>query len=173
VKDALQKINHMQTDGVIGRYAIGGAVGAALYLEPAATIDLDIFVTLPAVSGGLVTLTPIYEYLQLRGAKVVGEYIEMDGWPVQFLPASNALEEEALKESVHIPVEGVMTWVMSAEHLVAIALRTGRSKDHTRVLQFLERSAVDQPKLRRIIDKHGLTEKWDQFQRRYLKGVNE
>ena len=30
----------MQADGVIGKYAIGGAVGATFYLEPAATLDL-------------------------------------------------------------------------------------------------------------------------------------
>ena len=34
----------MQTDGVIGKYPFGGAVGATFYLEPFATIDIDIFV---------------------------------------------------------------------------------------------------------------------------------
>jgi hypothetical protein len=33
----------MQSDGVIERYAIGGAVGATFYLEPIATLDVDIF----------------------------------------------------------------------------------------------------------------------------------
>ena len=31
----------MRTDGVIGKYAIGGAVGATFYLEPSATLDID------------------------------------------------------------------------------------------------------------------------------------
>src|SRR5271165_913760 len=93
VKATLESINRMQADGIIGKYAIGGAVGATLYLEPAATMDLDIFVTLPTVSGGsLLSLAPIYEYLKLRGSKVVDEYIEIGGWPVQFLPPSNDLE---------------------------------------------------------------------------------
>ncbi len=35
---------------------------------------------------------------------------------------------------------------MSAEHLVAIALRTGRPKDHNRILQFVEQDAVNQQK---------------------------
>ena len=30
----------MQADGVIERYAIGGAVGATFYLQPVATLDL-------------------------------------------------------------------------------------------------------------------------------------
>jgi len=43
----------MQAGGVIEKYAIGGAVGATLYLEPAATLDVDIFVTLPTIPGSL------------------------------------------------------------------------------------------------------------------------
>lgn len=33
-KETLAVINQMQADGVIGKYATGGAVGATLYLEP-------------------------------------------------------------------------------------------------------------------------------------------
>ncbi len=32
----------------MGKYAIGGAVGATLYLEPAAALDVDVFITLSA-----------------------------------------------------------------------------------------------------------------------------
>jgi hypothetical protein len=42
VKATLEAINQMQADGIIGEYAIGGAVGATFYLAPAATVDLDI-----------------------------------------------------------------------------------------------------------------------------------
>ena len=69
MKETLELINQMQADGVIGQYAIGGAVGAMLYLEPAATLDVDIFVALPASSSGLVSLAPIYEYLKARGCR--------------------------------------------------------------------------------------------------------
>jgi hypothetical protein len=174
VKTTIESINQMQADGIIGKYAIGGAVGATLYLEPAATIDLDIFVTLPTVSGGsLLSLAPIYEYLKSRGGKVVDEYIEIGGWPVQFLPPSNNLETEAVAEAVATTVEGVRTWVMSAEHLVAIALRTGRSKDHNRILQFVDQDAVNRQKLQSIIERNGLTEKWREFERKYLEGTHE
>jgi hypothetical protein len=174
VKEAIEAINRMQADGVIGKYAIGGAVGATLYLEPAATIDLDIFVMLPTVSGGLlVTLAPIYEYLTLRGGKVVDEYIEIGGWPVQFLPPGNEMETEAVEQAVSTTVEGVRTWVMSAEHLVAIALRTGRPKDRNRILQFIEEDAVDSRKLQIIIERSGLTTKWKEFERKYLEGPHE
>lgn len=46
MKESLELINRMQLDGVIDRYAVGEAVGATLYLEPAATLDIDIFVRL-------------------------------------------------------------------------------------------------------------------------------
>jgi hypothetical protein len=59
---------------------------------------------------------------------------------------------------------------MTAEHLVAIALRTGRSKDHVRILQFLEHNAADPDKLADIVRRHGLTTKWIDFKRKYLEG---
>ena len=37
IREVIEMINRMQTDGVIEAYAIGGAVGATFYLEPAAT----------------------------------------------------------------------------------------------------------------------------------------
>lgn len=51
MKATLEAINQMQADGIIGKYAIGGAVGATVYLEPAATLDVDIFVMLPTAIG--------------------------------------------------------------------------------------------------------------------------
>jgi hypothetical protein len=174
VKATLEAINRMQADGVIGKYAIGGAVGATLYLEPAATLDVDIFVTLPTAPGSLLlSLAPLYDYLKSRGGTVKDEHIVIGGWPVQFLPPKNELEREAVAESVPATVEGVTTWVMSAEHLVAIALCTGRSKDHIRILQFIEQDAVDRGKLQGILERHGLTPKWKRFERKYLEGTDE
>jgi len=37
IKEVIETINRMQADGVIERYAIGGAVTATFYLEPVAT----------------------------------------------------------------------------------------------------------------------------------------
>jgi len=171
VKATFETINNMQADGVIANYAIGGAVGATFYLAPAATIDLDVFFIFPADSSGLlVTLAPIYEHLKARGGKVQDEYIVLSGWPVQFLLPSDALESEAIAEAVNTTVEGVPTRVMTAEHLVAIALKTGRAKDYTRILQFLEQGAVDRQKLNRILERHKLSERWKQFETRFLEG---
>jgi len=173
LKATLELINQMQTDGVIGKYAIGGAVGAMLYLEPAATLDVDIFVALPTgASGLLASLSPVYEYLKARGCVEKQEHIVVGDWPVQFISPRDALESEAIAEAVTANVEGVETKIMSAEHLVAIALRTGRSKDHNRIVQFMEQDAVDRKKLETVLERHGLTSTWKQFERRHLEGAH-
>ena len=166
----LEMINRMQADGVIGKYAIGGAVGATFYLEPVATADVDIFVMLPTASGGaLLSISPIYEYLTARGCRIEGERIVIADWPVQFLPPHGALEEEALAGAVETEVEGIRTWVLSAEHLVAIALQTGRAKDYARIVQFVEQDAVDADKLNSILKKHGLISQWEKFKSKYVQ----
>ena len=171
VKETLKAINNMQADGVIGQYAIGGAVGATFYLEPAATFDLDVFVILPdETAGGLVSLAPIYDHLKARGGKVQDEYMVVADWPVQFLLPANELERAAIAHAVETDLDGVPTRVMSAEHLVAIALHVGRAKDHSRILQFLEQGAVDREKLQEILEQSGLTSKWREFERRFLEG---
>lgn len=170
VKETLELINQMQADGVIGEYAIGGAVGATFYLAPAATADLDLFVRLPGATELLVSLSPIYEYLKSRGCTEQDEYIVVGDWPLQFLPLRNTLHEEAVNQAVSTKVDGAPTRVISAEHLVAIALETGRAKDHTRILQFLEQEAVDREKLKNIVERHGLSTKWSQFEQRFLRG---
>lgn len=171
MKETLELINQMQADGVIGKYAIGGAVGAMLYLEPAATLDVDVFVALPASKGGLLSLAPLYEYLKARGCVEKEEHIVIGGWPVQFISPRDELEREAVAEAVTVELDGTQTRIMPAEHLVAIALRTGRPKDHARILQFLEQEALDRKKLEVVLEKHGLTSKWEQFRRRYLEGA--
>ena len=159
----------MQADGVISHYAIGGAVGATFYLEPAATLDLDVFVIPAYRSGTLITLGPIYEYLKSRGGIEDKEHIVLDGWPVQFLVPNNELEKEAIAASIPADVGGVKTWVMLPEHLVAIALATGRLKDHMRILQFIKDEAIDRVTLKAILEKHGLASKWKQFEDKYLE----
>jgi len=171
VKETLELINRMQADGVIGKYAIGGAVAATIYLEPAATFDVDVFVTLPTTKGSLlVSLGPIYEYAKARGYRIEREHIVIGDWPVQFLSADDDLLHDAVADAVEVNVEGVRTWVMPAEHLVAIALRTGRSKDHLRILQFIEQDAVDRDRLNQLLDRHGLTARWREFEAKYPGG---
>lgn len=173
MKAALEVINRMQEEGVIGEYAIGGAVGATFYLEPFATLDVDVFLALKAPQGSvLLTLAPLYKYLASRGYPAEKEHVLIEGWPVQFLPPEGALGEEAVQQAVVTEVEGVRTRVISAEHLVAMALRTGRAKDFSRILQFVESGVLDRGKLASILQRHELQEKWKRFGDTFLKGTS-
>jgi hypothetical protein len=169
IKDTIAAIHQMQAEGVIERYAIGGAVGATFYLEPVATLDVDVFITFRPEAGRLIASPqPIFDYLKTRGGKMEGEYIVIAGWPVQFLPASGPLIEEALAQAVEKDVSGVSARVFTAEHLAAIALQTGRAKDKTRLLQFLEAGVLDLARFQGIIARHDLQGAWQRFENQFL-----
>ena len=169
MKVTLQVVNQMQTDGVISRYAIGDAIGATFYLEPTSTFDIDVFVSLQNLPGSsLISLEPVYRYLQSRGYLPDKECISIEGWLVQFLPPGDALDEEALAQAIQTDADGVPVRVMTAEHLTAIALKVGRPKDKIRVAQFMESGLLDEKKLVQILERHGLLAKWKQFNDRYL-----
>jgi hypothetical protein len=171
IREALIAINDLQSARVIDRYAIGGAVGATFYLEPVATVDIDIFVSFRTEPGQLITsVAPIHDYLTRRGARVEGAYLVIGDWPVQFLPAAGSLVEEALAEARDIDVDGVPTRVFTAEHLAAIALQTGRAKDKTRLLQFIEAKALDDERLTELLTRHGLLDRWRTFQEQFSGG---
>jgi len=169
IQEVITAINQMQADGIIGHYAIGGAVGATFYLEPVATLDVDIFVTFRSDPGSLLlSPAPIFDYLKARGGIVEGEYIVIGGWPVQFLPSTGPLVEEALAQAVETVVDGTPARVFTAEHLAAIALETGRGKDKARLLQFVEAGALDAARFQSILACHGLVAAWQKFERQFL-----
>ena len=162
MEKTLKIINRMEADGVIGRYAIGGAMAAIFYVEPFTTFDLDIFFA-ASLEGGLVTLTPVYEYLTAAGYEAKGEAVNIEGWPVQFLPTYNPLVAEAVEQAVEIRFRSTPTRVLSAEHLVAVMLQTGREKDYARAAKFLEEGVVNVERLTDILSRHRLTDKWREF----------
>lgn len=162
-------VNQMQSDGVIERYAIGGAVGATFYLEPVSTLDVDIFVSFRPEPGSLlISPQPIFDYLRERGCLVEGEYIMIAGWPVQFLPPSTLLVEEALADAVTLLVGQIPAKVFTAEHLAAIALQVGRAKDKARLLQFVESGILRPDLFQAILARHELTGAWQKFVSQFL-----
>ena len=169
IQDVIIAINQMQADGIIDRYAIGGAVGATFYLEPVATLDVDIFVGFRMSLGQLlISPQPLFEYLKARGATMEGEYIMVSGWPVQFLPPGSPLVEEALNDALTHDVAGIPARVFTAEHLAAIALQTGRPKDKARLLQFVESGVLDLTRFEDIVASHGLVDQWRRFKIQFL-----
>jgi hypothetical protein len=170
IKEVIEMINRMQTDGAIERYAIGGAVGATFYLEPVATLDVDVFVEFHTEPGSrIASPEAIFKYLRDRGCTMEGQHVVIAGWPVQFLPTASPLLQEALAKAVEKDVEGISARVFTAEHIVAIALETGRAKDKARVLQFIEAGALDLGRLQEILARHGLDGAWQLFERQFLK----
>jgi hypothetical protein len=165
MEQALRVLNELEHNGVLGRYAIGGAMAATFYVEPLLTFDLDIFVVLASQGGLLVSLTPLYEALRERGYPAEAEFVPIAGVPVQFLPAYNPLVEEALAAARDVLYAQTPTRVLTAEHLVAISIQTGREKDRQRVRVFLEQCDLDRPALDAILGRHGLQERWLQWTR--------
>jgi hypothetical protein len=161
-------LNQLEHEGIIGHYAIGGAVAATRYIEPIQTYDLDIFVMLPVLPSGLISLTGVYERLEQLGYSAQGESVVIEDWPVQFLPVFNLLTDEALAQALEVKFGSTATRVLSAEYLAAIMLDTGRSKDYARLVQFFEFDVLDRATLEDIIVRHGLMEKWRRFQMRFL-----
>ena len=101
IREVIETINKMKADGIIDRYAIGGAVGAMFYLEPFSTLDVDVFVELHASQGSLVVdPNPIFQYLRDQGYVMEGQYVVLADSPVQFIPPGNPLAEEALNDAV-------------------------------------------------------------------------
>ena len=58
---------------------------------------------------------------------------------------------------------------MTAEHLMAIALQTGRAKDHARLVMFVEAGIADMDRLRDILARHSLLDAWAKFEKRFLQ----
>lgn len=166
----LRVVNEMMAAGVIGRYAIGGAVGATFHLEPMPTMDVDIFVAIHAEGEGLIiTPKPIYDYLIGRGYSAVGESLKVEDWLVQFLPPTSPLVEEGIVQADEVEVaDDVKTFVLTAEHLVAIALQTGRPKDKARIIHFTDSGKLDRERLVGILERHGLIDKWRGFEKQFL-----
>ena len=162
MEQTVRILNSLVRDGVFECYAVGGAMGAMFYIEPVLTFDLDVFVLLPA-QGALLTLTPLYDALRLRGYAEQEECVMIEGVPVQFLPAYNALLEEALAEAVELPCGDEKVRVFQPEHLVAVCVQTGRQKDRDRVRLFQQEASLDRERLHAILQRHDLEQRWAEW----------
>lgn len=167
-KKTFAVLNQMVADGVVENYAIAGAVGAIFYVEPFSTKDLDVIV--PRTEDRIVIELPEFAYLKDLGYKnFESEGIVVEGWPVQFLPATTPLEREAYVKAEVIDVDGVPVRVVRPEHLVAIMVNVGRQKDIARIEMFMTQDAVDMAALEDVLLRHGLSEKWLDYKKRILE----
>ena len=120
---ALAAIEELKRDGVITDYAIGGAMAIVFWTEPVPTYDLDVFVFLPPrADQPLVSLDAIYRWAETKGYAAQDEHLVIHGIPVQFIPAHNALADEAITNAAILDYEGIPVRVIRPEHLIALYL---------------------------------------------------
>jgi hypothetical protein len=166
----LQVLNRMQADGVIENYAIGGGIAAIYYIEPYDTKDLDIFIPVSALSVGtvgLLSLEPIYSYFEKLGYRAVKEGVLIEDWLVQFIPASESTQEEALTNARNVKYGKTETRIFSPECLAAELLRSGRLKDLVRVVALMDSGKMDMNIFRETIKQHALEDKWNRFVKKF------
>jgi len=172
LRATIEVITKLAEQGTLKQYAITGAVAAIYYIEPTLTEDLDILVSsddFQRHKSGLILLGPIEAALAKMGyAKRSDVGIWIGDWPVQFLPVASPLDEEALARAreVEIPIEGdvpIRARILTAEYLVATALKVGRLKDFARVEAFLDQEAVNLGVLKDIVQRFGLASAWKTF----------
>lgn len=160
-------LNELLGAGVITDYALFGAAAQMRYAEPVATLDVDVLVVVPSPDR-IDLLAPIYTFCAGKGYQPEGEAVRVGAWPVQFIPAFDALTREALEQAETVDFEGVPLRVVRADHLAAIALATGRAKDFARVLALLESRSVTPGAVASLAERHGLADAWQRFERRFL-----
>lgn len=167
VKEVAELLNDMREAGVVDDYALFGAAAQMRYTEAVATLDADVLVAMSAPAG-LDVLEPIYAYCRARGYTAEGEAVRVGAWPVQFIPVFSPLTQEAVSRADTADFDGVPFRVVGAVHLAVIALSVGRAKDFARVLALVESDAVTPDEIGALAARHGLTDAWSRFNRRFL-----
>ena len=167
MEETLKVLNRMESEEVIGRYAIGGAVAASYYAEPSVTYDLDVF-TVIGGQGLLIDLSGVYDWLRRAGYSPQGGGVVIEGWEVQFLVPGNPLVDEALKDAEEVVFGKTPTRVFTAEHLALIMLELGRSKDKVRLAQFVEEEVLDSARMIGLADRFDLGSQWRRFKETFF-----
>jgi hypothetical protein len=167
VKEVAQLLTAMQAAGVIENYALFGAIAQMRYTEPVITLDVDVLVSVPSPDR-IDSLAGIYKYCRERGYLPEGEAIRVAEWPVQFLPVFNPLAREAMEQAETVDFEGLPVRVVRPDYLAVIALVTGRQKDHERILNLLESESTNRKEIESLAGRHGVTQAWQQFVKRFL-----
>ena len=163
------RLNALQARGLIGEHAIGGAMAFVYWAEPFETKDLDVFAVLPTTAAGLIHLAPIWDYLVAHGGTPEGQFIRLGRLLLDFVPACDALDVEAITDAVSVRIGDETTRVFTPEHAVAIALRMGRGKDREHIDRLIRtgRRPLDLARLGDILQRNGLVERWRRFKEMY------
>jgi len=165
MEKVIRVLDALVAEGIIDKYAIGGAFGVIFYTETLNTKDVDIFVAPQMTKSGIVHLGSIYEYLKKAGYGMEGQYFIIDGIPVDFIAVYNDLTLEAMDNSIEKLYGKTKVKVLRPEYLLAIALQTGRVQDLKKVDLLREEANLDESLLKDILTRYDLYKKW----RKYVK----
>lgn len=86
---------------------------------------------------------------------------------MQFLLPYSDLVSEALKNRVQVSLFDEVTYIFSAEYLMAIMLQTWRPTDRERLVRFFNEADYDEKKLNDILERFKLLSKLAKFKERY------
>ena len=163
IEVVLAALGEMHELGIIENYAIGGAFAAILHSEPISTIDLDIFFIFKEKQiGPVLSLEKLYDFSRSKGFTFDHEFINIDGWLVQFVESSdNPLWSEAIENADVMTIGSLDACVIGREHLVVMWLFAGRPKDYQKIAMFVDADILDYEKLNDILNRHDLLVKWE------------
>ena len=135
---ALRALNELKDSRVVLDYAVAGAMAVVFWAEPIPTYDLDVLVFLPEQGTAIVSLESLYAWARARGYAVDAEHVLVEGVPVQFLPAHDALADEAIETAAAMDYDGVPVRVVRPEYLIALylepAARTPKRRERAAAL---------------------------------------
>lgn len=161
----LQVINQLVAEKLLLSYAIGGGVAALYYTEPVLTYDFDIICRFPG-QNALIDPSPLYNRLKELGYNFgLGDRVMIAGVPLQFIPASRGLMEDALDNALPVTICGVKTRILRVEYLAAIMLSLYRPKDRAKLDLIVNNKSVsfDHRVFKNILKRYNLNKKWKRF----------
>ena len=166
MRELIQLIDEMLRANVVQSYAVFGALAQMRYTEAVVTMDADILIGVEDDS--IAVLSPVYAFCKDRGYLPEGEAIRVGAWPVQFIPAFDALSRDAMKHAELGDIDGLAVRVVRADYLAVMALKVGRAKDRLRILALIESTAVQSVEIEKLAKQYQLEDLWTKFKERFL-----
>ncbi len=169
MQKVIQTLDEMVRDGVIEDYVIGGATALMYFSVPNfVTEDIDVFVYLkgkPATA--IIDVSPIYSYLTSRkNAHVQGDYVIVDGFPIQFLIPYDDVSKEAFAHAIRITPEQMSFKIFDLEYTMVIMIQLGKEKYVERLRTLLRHRLFNESKLDSLLQHFNLASKWLALKRR-------
>lgn len=169
MQNVIHTLDEMVRDGVIEDYVVGGATAVLYFSIPHfITEDIDIFIYLKSQpASSLIDVSLIYNYLiTKKNARIQGEYIIVDGFPIQFLVPYDELSKEAFANAIPITSENMRFKIFSIEYSMAIMIQLGKEKYIERVRTLVRHRLFDEKKLESLLEKFSLVSKWATMKQR-------